>query len=1117
MAEALEGNLIAHWLPQDAVVAKSAASSVPVHFIPYRYRGSVFSGTQYLTKAASIIALADSGEITIAGTFRFDSVGVTQSLAAQRNGVTTGATNIAFRMFWLNTGSLNLITYDSATGAANSTQQYINAGAIVAGVTFAYVFALNNATGEAKLRIDDVDLTITGSALIDQDIGFASATAAPYAVGARSDSSAPFSGIIGNFFLTNQFIDPTTNWGLFFDQYNNPIDSTVVKAVELGQADLVAEYSTVQATIVDEFTVKEAAGSTYHIAYKNYSGPEGWYEVSFDLSDPDAGGLYGLVRVYLPSTYWVTFIIDPATGLVTQLQKGLVGNPCPFKYFNSETMSVDASGRTVLRFWATGLTQFSLGLSDVSSATLSGIGYVDFVGGTTRTLRYGDYSVKHLTHQFPQVPFQNHDGASISGGNFLKTGVTVDSDGVFTEDTASNSHGVYKNGSWAYLNNINEFRFTYRIKPLGRPVANIWCGTSTGFNVYEVDLILGTVVQTQTVWATVNTIAPDGDGFWLITLQGVSTGATTADMRVYASTALGQGILFGNDTDVYVGDGRAALQVSLLKLEEIVIPALNMREYETPNNYIPAETIDNNIAGSYLWDDVGITRPASGQLKEDAATSNHIAQIRLASVFTKLFGGPIVISFDLTGIAGTHFLMCRVYTAATDWEVFVWDITTGALTSNPSGAGTTATDIVVTNAAGPDGSRRITVSFTGSVDYFNFGFASIGAPTPSTAGAIVFAGDNTTIVQLDNVSLTTPAHAIAQNYRGSAGPFQMYGGGLTKYAGPTLVQATEADMPVATINLAPDDISAYTVSGGLTPVGGQSDPFGGTNAYRVTSNTTSLRVFTDLANLTRIGDMIKGSVWLRSISGSADVFVYRGNASGNGGTLTITTSWAKYEVGAIAIADPTASNRIGAGSSVDAQVFDMFLPQYSITTGQLDTNVMPPFVPFGAAPRSLVFDGVSDLMNTIIAGLQQPTTIYLGGKQITWANGRRFFDGLLVNTGLVTQNGTTPGINAYAGFYATQNTDLALNTDGIVCVVFNGASSLLKVDSNAAVEGNSGTVDMGGFTLAAGGGTAANWGNIEVNEIRIYEVAHTTQEIQEVLQIMNGTGGNQQLRLGLSL
>ncbi len=140
---------------------------------------------------------------------------------------------------------------------------------------------------------------------------------------------------------------------------------------------------------------------------------------------------------------------------------------------------------------------------------------------------------------------------------------------------------------------------------------------------------------------------------------------------------------------------------------------------------------------------------------------------------------------------------------------------------------------------------------------------------------------------------------------------------------------------------------------------------------------------------------------------------------------------------------------------------------------------------------SILFDGVDNYLRTNNFTLTQPETIYLLGKQVTWTALDAIFDGNIANTGLFRQRngGVSPEVESYAGVTLGVNADFILNTYAVVITVFNGAVSAIQVNNNDPLEGNAGSGNMGGFTLAANGG-ATEWANIQVKEVVIFSTAH---------------------------
>lgn len=151
----------------------------------------------------------------------------------------------------------------------------------------------------------------------------------------------------------------------------------------------------------------------------------------------------------------------------------------------------------------------------------------------------------------------------------------------------------------------------------------------------------------------------------------------------------------------------------------------------------------------------------------------------------------------------------------------------------------------------------------------------------------------------------------------------------------------------------------------------------------------------------------------------------------------------------------------------------------------------------------VIFDGVAYFMKATAFTLAQPETIYLVASQVTWTNANRIFDGNSNNSVFAFQNTTTPAVQPQAG-----NLDAALNlttwslqTNAVIALVFNGASSSSRVNLAAAQNGNAGAVGSAGFTLAARA-DGVQLANITVSEILVYSVAHDTATQTAIIQYL---------------
>ena len=148
-------------------------------------------------------------------------------------------------------------------------------------------------------------------------------------------------------------------------------------------------------------------------------------------------------------------------------------------------------------------------------------------------------------------------------------------------------------------------------------------------------------------------------------------------------------------------------------------------------------------------------------------------------------------------------------------------------------------------------------------------------------------------------------------------------------------------------------------------------------------------------------------------------------------------------------------------------------------------------------PDGILFNGISQFMKTAPFTFVQPEMIYIVLKQVTWTHNAYIFDGNASVSGILYQLNTTPNLLIYAGVNSGNNTNLPIDTYGIVRVLINGASSSFQINETTAVTGNFGALDMGGFTLGANAGSS-NWGNIQVKEIILRKIADTAQGEQDI-------------------
>lgn len=150
---------------------------------------------------------------------------------------------------------------------------------------------------------------------------------------------------------------------------------------------------------------------------------------------------------------------------------------------------------------------------------------------------------------------------------------------------------------------------------------------------------------------------------------------------------------------------------------------------------------------------------------------------------------------------------------------------------------------------------------------------------------------------------------------------------------------------------------------------------------------------------------------------------------------------------------------------------------------------------------SILFDGVDNYLKCDAFTLNQPVTIYVLGKQITWTASEYLWDGDDVDTGGLRQRPTSPGLGLVAPTLGVVSNDLALDTYGAICAVYNGANSVLQISNSAAVTGDAGANNMGGFILGAAR-AESQWSHSQFKEAILLADAHDADTRYRIIQYL---------------
>jgi len=148
-----------------------------------------------------------------------------------------------------------------------------------------------------------------------------------------------------------------------------------------------------------------------------------------------------------------------------------------------------------------------------------------------------------------------------------------------------------------------------------------------------------------------------------------------------------------------------------------------------------------------------------------------------------------------------------------------------------------------------------------------------------------------------------------------------------------------------------------------------------------------------------------------------------------------------------------------------------------------------PILTIAATGNYLTFDGSNDYLKAAAFALGQPVSIYGVLNQLTWTINDILLDGNTNGSMQLYQSVTTPSLQQYSGGGGAASSGLALNTNGVVTSIVNGAASFLRINRAAAATGNPGAGTPNGFTLGAAG-NGASPANITVSEVLVYPAAH---------------------------
>jgi len=135
-----------------------------------------------------------------------------------------------------------------------------------------------------------------------------------------------------------------------------------------------------------------------------------------------------------------------------------------------------------------------------------------------------------------------------------------------------------------------------------------------------------------------------------------------------------------------------------------------------------------------------------------------------------------------------------------------------------------------------------------------------------------------------------------------------------------------------------------------------------------------------------------------------------------------------------------------------------------------------PTIVSGATPLrdAVLFDGINQFGVVATPATNQPFTIYVVMRSVGYTVGRRVFDdGVVIARKRLLQSPSSPTLRASAPTGLDSFPSLAIGTYGVMTIVYNGVSSEIRTNLNAANTGNIGANNGNGITIGAATGGAA--------------------------------------------
>jgi hypothetical protein len=220
-------------------------------------------------------------------------------------------------------------------------------------------------------------------------------------------------------------------------------------------------------------------------------------------------------------------------------------------------------------------------------------------------------------------------------------------------------------------------------------------------------------------------------------------------------------------------------------------------------------------------------------------------------------------------------------------------------------------------------------------------------------------------------------------------------------------------------------------------------------------------------------------------------------------SLTIGSSSSAMKIYSYSVTDGASTTYYGKTLSTVAEGATGYTDDTGATVTINSTGAKPAQI---VGSQQILFDGVAHCLKASAFATNQPLSVLLAVKQITWTNQDYLVDGNTTNEILIYQNSASPNLNIYAGNTVAANTGLVVGSYGVVAARINGASSSLQVNLNAPSTGDAGANNLAGLTLGASGG-AVNFANIAVKSAALLNSSPSNARMNQLITAMARQSG----------